>query len=701
MAEFYRTGGQQEQDRYVSIEAYLKNNILPLPTEQVFDESAPLITFQDIYVPLNVQPLTQSGERKENTDPINIHNWAQEILGRSSPHKVMFIEGDAGRGKSVFCRMFAAEICQTHAFSYIPLFIQLRSLRAIENTLTETLENCPDLEPVEFVGAEGWLKDKNIRFLIILDGFDELLLQGRASGGLQEFLQQVSDFQERSHHQCLVTGRPLALQGIEQRITQNKNLERVKLEPMNDEMRQQWMNRWRSFFGDVEVNRFQKFLQACPKEIANKLAREPLLIYLLARLHREGQLTSNMFVTAKQESRSKLRIYQESVKWVLEKQRQDENLRLSGLDDAEDLREILQEAALCVIQSGNETAQLTMLKARFRDTSNPVASLLQAAQKNTRQTEDKVLNNLLTTFYLRPGEDDKRGAVEFAHKSFSEYLFAERLISTVKDWIEVDRRKRDRLDDQTVHAQIYDLLGFDGLSTEIIEYLFELLEDNNLDQSRVFNRLYTFYKQWYEDSFLNQAPTENSPQKKLLQLKGQNIPIGLKQINVSAGLNILIILFKLHAIAQAESSSKFPADNPNNAFCFHPCEESEIEQFDGNQLLKIIHYSDSLDVGTFSKIVGPHLANANLTNANLTNANLTNANLTNANLSNANLSNANLTNANLTNANLTNANLSNANLSRANLDKANLSTANLSSTNLLSANLSRANLVKADSRAPF
>ena len=147
LAEFYRTGGQQEQNRYVSIDVYLKEKIAPLPTEQVFDESDPLITFNDIYVPLKVQPLKQSGEEK-NESPINIHDWAQGILDQTGPRKVMFIQGDAGQGKSVFCRMFAAEVCQTAAFSYIPLFIRLRNLRAIENTLTETLENCPELEPV-------------------------------------------------------------------------------------------------------------------------------------------------------------------------------------------------------------------------------------------------------------------------------------------------------------------------------------------------------------------------------------------------------------------------------------------------------------------------------------------------------------------------------------------------------------------------
>ena len=113
-----------------------------------------------------------------------------------------------------------------------------------------------------------------------------------------------------------------------------------------------------------------------------------------------------MFSDAKQESQAKLRVYRESVNWVLEKQRQDENVRLSGLDAPDDLREVLREAALCVVQSGNETAQLSMLKERFQDSANPVAILLKTAKETTGQSEDKALNNLLTTFYLRPSEGD-------------------------------------------------------------------------------------------------------------------------------------------------------------------------------------------------------------------------------------------------------------------------------------------------------
>jgi hypothetical protein len=290
----------------------------------------------------------------------------------------------------------------------------------------------------------GLAGDENTRFLIILDGFDELLLEGRATGGLKEFLQQVTDFQRRSHHQLLVTGRPLALQGVDRLITQNKDLERVRLEPIGDELRERWLTQWQVIFGEETVATFRQFLEACPEDITNTLAREPLLLYLLARLNREGQLTAQMFADAQTEIQAKLRIYRESVNWVLEKQRQDENLRLSGLEDLEDLREVLQEAALCVVQSGNETARLEMVKQRFQASGNPIANLLKQAQAATGQAEDKALNNLLTTFYLKPGEKDKRGSVEFAHKSFGEYLFAEQLMTAFDRWTEVDNRNRFR-----------------------------------------------------------------------------------------------------------------------------------------------------------------------------------------------------------------------------------------------------------------
>ena len=398
LAEFLRTDGLRVQEKFDDIEDYLEKKIKPLPYQKVFDETR--VTFDDLYVPLTVQPLNISG-KKVSEPPIGINDWAIALIEKTEPRKVGFLEGDAGRGKSVFCRMLAESVATKLYPAFIPILIRLRNVRVLENNLAQTLETY--LETQDFVQSDrgGWLTDVNTRFLLIFDGFDELLLQGRESGGLKELIQQLCDFQRNSHHQCLATGRPLALQGVDRVLTQTNNLMRVRLEPMADEQRDEWLVNWAELFGEEEANGFKEFLTACPDDISDQLAREPLLLYMLGRLHRENHLNAQMFAGA-EGTQAKVRVYDESVKWVLERQRQDLNDRISGLE-TEDLRQVLQEAALCVVQSGNETAKLTMLKSRFTDNSNPLAKLLKQAQTDTEKTEEKALNNLLTSVLSQAG----------------------------------------------------------------------------------------------------------------------------------------------------------------------------------------------------------------------------------------------------------------------------------------------------------
>ena len=141
LAEFYRTGGAQAEERYASIDDYLEK-IKKLPLEPVFDE--PNLRFQDIYVPLQVQPLTQDGEVKKDAAPICSHQWTRQILEKPAdqPRQVMFMEGDAGRGKSVFCRMIADWVQREFGDAFMPLWIPLRAMRKLGMNLTETLKNC-------------------------------------------------------------------------------------------------------------------------------------------------------------------------------------------------------------------------------------------------------------------------------------------------------------------------------------------------------------------------------------------------------------------------------------------------------------------------------------------------------------------------------------------------------------------------------
>ncbi|MGF1934716.1 MAG: pentapeptide repeat-containing protein [Nostoc sp. ChiQUE02] len=700
--KWYSAGGKEKLEKNLNIEDYLEQVIKPKPEENIFDETH--ITFQDLYVPLQVKELDVNDDAN-----LELEAWVKAILNDpDAKHKqVLFIQGEAGRGKSVFCRMFADWVQRELHPSFTPILIRLRDLRVLKDNLTDTLENY--LQLFDFVTSDsGWLTDKNTRFLFLLDGFDELLLEGRASGGLKEFLEQVEQFQKDPfcRHQFLITGRPLALQGIERLLSQTKNLKRVELQPMDDSIQQKWLEKW-SVAAQINKSEFEEFLQACPDEVKNKLAREPLLLYLLARMHRDNRLNVQMFAGA-DGIKAKIRIYDESVKWVLEKQRdsenQNDNSRLTGLE-SEDLRQFLTEAALCVVQSGNESARVTMLETRLKDSNNPAAKLIQQARQENaseKNQQDKQLNNLLTAFYIKPASGDRSGSVEFVHKSFCEFLFAERLLESFVDWtVKVSKRQReeDLVSTIIMDWQIYDLLGYGNLTPAIVEYLVGLLAEGSGFQDverlcRLFQRLEDFYLRWCGGEFID-AEDVNLPQMKKKQLREQlperETHLGLRQVDVYAGLNVMILLLELHRYAQTKYDLK-------DKIAFHLCGQPKSDKFDSKRLLRIIGYSHCLGVSAFKNNLRLFLSAVNLSAANLSAANLSGTDLSGANLSGANLSGANLSGADLPGANLSGANLSGANLSGADLRGADLSDANLRGADLSDANLRGANLSGADLR---
>jgi uncharacterized protein YjbI with pentapeptide repeats len=262
-----------------------------------------------------------------------------------------------------------------------------------------------------------------------------------------------------------------------------------------------------------------------------------------------------------------------------------------------------------------------------------------------------------------------------------------------------------------MHAEIYDLLGNGALKPEIVEQVIEFLRGSKkISITLLFQRLEDFYRRWCQGEFIDATPDKNLPQQKMLKLAAQKITLGLRQIDIYTGLNVLILLLELHHYAQERDELKAQ-------ITFYPSAQPDTDNFFTSQLLRIINYSDALEIGNFSTIVGEflrsgkfrgaYLGDANLTganfsgadlsgaylgDANLTGVNFSGANLAGANFNDANLSGANLTGANLTGADLNSTNLSGANLSGVNLNRAELSSADLSSTHLSYANLSHANL---------
>ncbi|MBE9031039.1 pentapeptide repeat-containing protein [filamentous cyanobacterium LEGE 11480] len=707
LVKWYRTDGRETLEKYLSIESYLQDYISPdslVPELQqrwrVFNEE---FLLPELYVPLKAKRVDTNGNCLSSAEPVDLTQWARDwLFDNTQKSQVLFIQAGPGRGKSAFCRMFADKLRREQHPRWTPILIRLRDVRVLEQDFEETLRKAVDQDFAK--NDNGWLNDRNTRFIFLLDGFDELLMEGRSSSGLEDFLEQVGKFQRscaenpEKQHRVVITGRTLSLQRIEWKMP--RNLERVEIVLMDEALQAQWFTQWTKLTSAATAQSFSNLLadERCPERVRGSrseegLAQEPLLLYLLGAMHRDGELNIEQFA-GQQGIQAKIVIYERTLDWVLTKQRPEWlNDEITELQ-TEDLRRILSEAGLCVVQSGGECASLKAIEHRL-DGDSGVKQLLDEAQERIK---DNPLRNALAAFYLQAGRNGT-GSVEFIHKSFGEFLCAERIKEAIEDWSKLGGRRRDSflVSDTEFQWEVYDLLGYGGLSPEIMEYLTAMLTaSNEIDIKgwiRLFNRLNEFYQQWSSGKFIDELENENLPQKKFRRLKEQIVDIeklDLRQVDVWTGLNILSILMILHRYGIEREALK-------GKLLFYPSGQASRNPGEYTTLLnQIIHYADCLCISTFTASVGRHLRSADLRGADLSSTDLRNADLRNADLRNADLRGIDLRNADLRNADLRGIDLRNADLRNADLRNADLKSANLKSTDLFNADLRDADLRSAN-----
>ena len=692
LSVIYGSEWQRELETYDSIDRYLNEVIAEKPKEKVFEEN---FGFEDIYVELQVEAIAKDGSRGKTQF---IEEWALGLLNdESKSGQVLFIQGEPGRGKSVFCRMFADRVRRELYPIWTPILIRLRDITNFADDFDTLLRDAVNTDFAR--NDNGWLTDRNTRFLFILDGFDELLLQRGRDRSLKDFLERVSSFQngckniKERGHRIIITGRPLALFGIEREMP--PNLERVKILDMSEEIQNRWLQRWATIKGKEKAEELQEFIshKEYPKEV-NTLAKEPLLLYLLAAMYGDNRFKIEDFKSGG--NSAKILIYDETLDWFLTKQRNEKlNPRLTGLE-VEDIRDILKEAGLCVAQSEGECVALEVIESRL---APDLRDALMDARKDKSQD---TLPIALATFYVK-ASDRRNNSMEFLHKSFGEFLCAERMVDSLVAWsrkkLYLHRTNKQiwEVEDKAFEWQVYDLFGFGSLTFEIVEYLTALIEREFIkkeeDFLRLFERMYSFYWAWSNGDFIEAINLygEILPLNKAHLMQKQGVCIGQRKVDIYTGLNVLILMFTFHRYALRNSNIK-------DKVTFHPCKYKTKDGIidDASRLMRIIGYVQSLNDSSFINIVGKFLNDVDLNGAILSGVDLNNAEFSNTNLSHAYLFGTNLSGAYLFNSNLMGSNLSGANLSRTFLNSANLNGATLNGADLNEATLNSANMSRSD-----
>jgi hypothetical protein len=429
--------------------------------EPMFGESFGL---RQVYVPLRAFYLLDSerdrlasargvpDERAEDERRVavrleeEIDSWLASNDRRDS-YRVL--SGGPGSGKSSFMRMYAARIAREGRIRL--LFIPLHQLN-ISGSL------------VEAVG--GYIRDAGLlpfnpldpetgeeRLLLLLDGLDELSLQGRIGAeAARDFVREVLKSVDIRNHErrrllVLLTGREPVIQASESEFRERRRvlhalpyfIEKPKREDhtwkegkkiLAEDQRPLW---WKAY-GKASGRAYAGLPKELKREDLDEITAQPLLNYLVALSYGRGQLSFSQDLNLND-------IYRDLLDAVHERAYEQRRTftPIQGLS-LEEFRRILEEVALSAWHGSGRTTSVADIEAHCQAAG--VFGLLERFAEGAKAGVTRVL----TAFYFRQFGRTPTGdpTFEFTHKSFREYLTALRIVDALGLMEDEMERRRQR-----------------------------------------------------------------------------------------------------------------------------------------------------------------------------------------------------------------------------------------------------------------
>jgi hypothetical protein len=701
--------------------SFLQNFSLPL-----FMESFGL---KDIYVPLTGLPMedNDSGQGENIPKPVDLTAWTQQQL--NSKETIAVIESESGYGKTSFCQVFAAQVARELYPNWMPILINLRDIRYGSTFLASLKSALPkNLHP----HITNWLEQDYPRCLLLLDGLDELPPIAQISQDKRIFIQQLLKFQAESKHKIVLTSRLKTLSEIAPELIPKS--QRITIQPLDVDELRQWFQQWATVQSLPIAQNFFTFLKQAgifasqPKlPQFSILVRQPLMLYLLGVLHRDGLLDDDLLqLAAKKEKYTTTallwEIYDRLSRWLL------------GYPHFEGIKTMLLRVGTAHINRTPEAIANLLASRHPQDVLAQMQSISLKILHSDRQQINlpkEIDIQTLPSFHFRTqpqpttNNEPPTIKIEFSHPKLGEYLCAQAIISQLQTLTKSQRDAYGKITfvidrPQAVAQQLYNLLGYGVLSPELEELVLEGLKrakKHEFSLTELFQRLESFWRDYCQGRWLDEGIAHQA----VAYFHTLQNPINVERVNAAVGLNVFLLLCAMsyagrfptgsYANTIAKHLPETSYSIPDITFwpCGHPLNPAE---FQPTALIELISRTAILHKHTFinrtrSKtlaglnlsgvsLLQGMLSEANLEGANLVEAELIGANLTGANLQRANLTSADFTGANLTSANLTGANLTGANLTGANLTGANLTGANLNSVQFTQACLLNAILDSAD-----
>jgi hypothetical protein len=665
---------------------YYRASLMQKQSEPLLMES---FSLKDIYVPPNGLPINESDSQPEQktAKSVDLMTWAQQQL--TDLKTITAIESEPGYGKTSFCQMWAATVAKELYPTWMPILIRLRDIKYGKN-LAETLNS-------GFTGHSqtnlcDWLQQDYPRCLLLLDDLDELPVSHQGNRAKIIFMQQLLNLQSQSRHKIVLTSQSKTLQEISKELA--LPLRRIRIQPWDQEEWRQWFQQWAKVQSLPIAQNFFTFLKQSGLFSATSklpqlshLVRQPLMLYLLGVLHRDGLLDDELLLLAantqaKTNATLLWEIHHRLNRWLLGYP-QPGGIKTMLLRSGSNYIHRTQDAIANLLQGRHPQDVLAQMQA--------IALQILHSQRHQIDLPDEANNTTLPAFYFKSQESRVKSyfsyssptpptpdcRIEFSHPKLGRFLCVQAIVTQLKLLTQRQESAYGEIkfvleSPSSIAQHVYNLLGFGILSQEIQELVIEGLEREPKQEFSfeiLCDRLLPFWYAYCRGRWLDEGITH----KALTHFQALQNPVNVEQVNAAVGLNVFLLLCACH---QKTKVPFWPCGNPDN-----------LAQFQPEALMMLIARTAVLDKAAFAT----HLHSTSLVSLNLSAAYLPQVVLSGANLEQIDLSNAELMGANLAGVSLQGANLAYANLTGANLTRANLTGTKLTGANLTGANLTGVN----------
>ncbi|MDY6902867.1 MAG: pentapeptide repeat-containing protein, partial [Cyanobacteriota bacterium] len=699
--ELNATEIRYKSDDYLNIsKEFYRASLIKKLGEPLLIES---FSLKDIYVPLTGLPL------RDNHEPVDLMKWVVSQL--DNLETITVIESESGYGKTTFCKILAARIAQKLYPEWIPVNICLSDITRGDN-LQETLQSA--FSNNSEVDLSSWLADSKTKCLLILDGLNELPNCADDKMSIAIFMQQIIDFQLQFSHKIILTSQSVALEDILSKA--ESKLQRIKIQPWGQDDWKQWFANWSKVQSMKVAQKFFKFLKK-NKAFSKKshflladLVRQPLMLYLIAILHRDELLDDEILQSATNPQITNAavvlwKIYERLNQWLfgypvrsisqkilassalghIHRTPEAINL-LTKNHHPQELIEVIKTVALQILHSRKKSINLKSINSKADLNQLPVFYF---SKEICREREEEYINSTM------PNAPCPIPKTKFSHAKFGEYLCAASIVDKLIVLTKCSRNSYGEMifaidSPCSVAEHIYHLLGYGILTREIEELVIEGLRQEQKHQQKykfsfelLCNRLLPFWYSYCGGRWLD----EGIAHKAWSYFRKLDNPINVEQVNAAVGINIFLLLSACYRETKLTFS---PCGNPSSLIESHPQALTKLIAKTAVFHPDITRQRINEKSLTFLNLVKADLTQAMLSGVNFANTNLANVELKDACLAGANLADVDLTGADLTGTNLVNANLTNAKLTGANLTGANLLGVNLDLVNLSNACLFQA-----------